>query len=163
MKKSLLRTLCCLLCAVCASMLSAARAADEVTQLVVELTNGKTDVFQLADKPVVTFEGTQVKVASSAANTAYERTEVKNFHFSNTATGIADAKAEGSLTLRYTDNATVTLTAAGPLKAALYNAQGQLVTRGAAEGTLTLSFADSPAGVYVLTVEGHHTYKLVKK
>lgn len=163
MKKTLLRTLCCVLCALCASVLSVARAADEVTWLVMELRNGNTEVFELADKPVVTFEGTQVKVASSAASAAYERTDVKNFHFDSSATGLNNTQAAGTLTLRYTDNATVTLTGAGQLKAALYNAEGKLVTRGAAEGTLTLNLAGCPAGVYVLNVEGHHTYKLIKR
>ena len=165
MKKRLLHTLCCLLCAVCAGWVTEAQAADDdLTRLVMELRDGTTDVYELADKPIVTFDGSKVKIASAAATADYERSDVKNFHFTSAATGLSDVAAQGALTLRYTDNESVTLTGNGLIEASLYNAEGKLMNQVSAQnGTLTLSLKSYVPGIYLLNVPGHTTYKLIKK
>lgn len=164
MKKNLLRTLCSLVLAAMAGVQLQAAVNDDIEKLVVELNNDTRYVYQLADKPVVTFEDDSIKVASSAASAKYLRTDVKNFHFGDaTVTSIKDASTN-DIVLTYLDNENVSLTGNGLSGVTLYNAEGKLLSKPEANGTgVSVSLKGYAPGVYLLQVPGHITYKLIKK
>lgn len=58
------------------------------TSLVVELTNGQTANYLLQDKPTLTMDGTQLKIATATVQASYERAEVKRFYFTTESTSV---------------------------------------------------------------------------
>ena len=77
-------------------------ASGQVTTLVIELVNGQTASYTLAEKPVLTMQGTKLTIATSMVETSYERTSVARFYFSESATGIVNTEARQ---LTYTQTA----------------------------------------------------------
>jgi len=164
MKKKLLRTFCFLTLAAIAGVQLNAAVSAEIEKLVVELNNDTRYVYQLADKPVVTFEDDSIKVASTTASAKYLRTDVKNFHFGDaTVTGIKNA-GSNDIILTYLDNENVSLTGRALSGVKLYNAEGKLLSKPESDGTgVSVSLKGYAPGVYLLCVPGHITYKLIKK
>lgn len=164
MKRNLLRTLCCLLVAACAGLQLNAAVADDLKVLVVELQTGDMEDFLFADQPVVSFEGEKVLVTSSVASTEYERNDVKKFYFAAQATAIADAQGKSAFSFEYIDNQTVRIKGNGLSEASLYNAEGKLVAKSQAAGeSISVSLNGYAPGVYILSVPGHTSLKIVKK
>lgn len=164
MKKKLLRTFCFLALSAIAGIQLNATVSAEIEKLVVELNNDTRYIYQLADKPVVTFEDDSIKVASSAASAKYLRTDVKNFHFGDgTATDIKNA-GSNDIVLTYLDNENISLTGRALGGVVLYNAEGKLLSKPEDNGTgVSVSLKGYAPGVYLLQIPGHITYKLIKK
>ena len=138
-----------------------ASAAADNTSLVVELRDGSTTNFLLADKPKVTFTAEQMNIVSSAFSMEFDRADVKNFHFVNDdATSVEapmepDAKVEGNtLILSGIDDGTAIV---------IYNTSGLPVKHVVAVGgNCTVSLDGLAAGVYIVTFK-NTTFKFLKK
>ena len=69
-----------------------------------------------------------------------------------------------TFSLTYTDNRTVTVGGTKAKTATLYAADGTLVARkSVVEGAVSVSLDSCKPGVYVLTLENEHTFKLIKR
>ena len=69
-----------------------------------------------------------------------------------------------TFSLTYTDNRTVTVGGTKAKTAMLYAADGTLVARkSVVEGAVSVSLDSCNPGVYVLTLENEHTFKLIKR
>lgn len=165
MNKSLIRLFCCLVIAAWGGMRASADDASEIVSLIVELNDDTRNVYELSDKPVVTFEGDSICVASSVVSAKYLRTDVKDFHFGDaTSTAIGVANNAHDIVLRYVDNENVILTGDGLTTVALYSAGGKLLAHYRANGnSVNINLGGQASGVYLIQVPGHITYKVIKK
>lgn len=138
-----------------------ASATADNTVLVVELRDGNTANFLLADKLKITFTAEQMNVVSCAFSMEFDRVDVKNFHFVNDdATSVEapvepNAKVEGNtLMLSDIDDGTAIV---------IYNTSGLPVKHTVAVGgNCTVSLDDIASGLYIVTFN-NTTFKFLKK
>ena len=162
MKKYII-TFCMALVAIAGSFTAAAQESLTVLQL--HLSDGTTDKYVLAEKPVVTFSDGNLLVTSSAVTSTYKFTAVKSFDFgTDTTTGVDGIGAEDStfsfqlagdvLTVASPELCVVEVYALNGVKAAAATA---------ADGVATVDLAGLPTGVYVVATNCHAAVKIVKK
>ena len=138
-----------------------ASAAADNTVLVVELRDGNTANFLLADKPKITFTAQQMNIVSESFSMEFDRSDVKNFHFvKDDATSVEapvepNAKVEdNTLMLNGVDEGTVIV---------IYNTSGLPVKHAVAVGgNCTVSLDDIASGLYIVTFN-NTTFKFLKK
>ena len=138
-----------------------ASATADNTVLVVELRDGNTANFLLADKPKITFTAQQMNIVSESFSMEFDRSDVKNFHFvKDDATSVEtpvkpDAKvADNTLMLNGVDEGTVIV---------IYNTGGLPVKHAVAVGgNCTVSLDDIASGLYIVTFN-NMTFKFLKK
>lgn len=101
---------------------------------------------------------------SVGVTTDYEQSAVAEFYFDYVVpTAIAGTESK-TFSLTYTDNRTVTVGGTKAKTATLYAADGTLVARkSVVEGAVSVSLDSCKPGVYVLTLENEHTFKLIKR
>lgn len=138
--------------------------------LVLRFTDQTTASFFLADEPEVGFADGKLTVNATGVATDYEQSAVAEFYFDYvtpppptppTSLSSVDGK---SFSFVYTDNNTVTVSGSKAASATLYTADGQLVaSKNVVNGTVTMSLEGCKPGVYVLTLQNEHTFKLIKK
>lgn len=157
-----LRALSATLLLLCATLSAAAADAE---MLVVIMHDGTQHSYVLADKPRVTFDGTQMNINSQSLSDTYTVSDVRKFVFQDDATAIAPVVA-GEQRITFTDGANILLEG---LKAgtqvALYDLSGHTLatTQATADGQATLSLSSHTAGVYVVSVAGGRSFKLLKR
>lgn len=128
-------------------------ASAQEKALRVELTDGKAEYFRLADKPVLTFEGENVKIASPALTSDYPRADVVSMTFVDASAGIS-APAQNATVYSY-DGTTFSC----PGNAiTVYDLQG--VRLADAAGSVNVS--NFPAGIYVIRTN-NKSIKITKK
>ena len=138
-----------------------ASATADNTVLVVELRDGNTANFLLADKPKITFTAQQMNIVSESFSMEFDRSDVKNFHFvKDDATSVEapvepNAKVEGNtLMLSDIDDGTAIV---------IYNTSGLPVKHTVAVGgNCTVSLDDIASGLYIVTFN-NTTFKFLKK
>lgn len=136
-------------------------SAIERNTLVVELRDGNTANFLLADKPRITFTAQQMNIVSESFSMEFDRSDVKNFHFvKDDATSVEtlvkpDAKvADNTLLLNGVDEGTLIV---------IYNANGMVVKQAAAvDGNCSVSLDGLATGVYIVTFN-NTTFKFLKR
>lgn len=139
---------------------------EEVTQLSLHLTNGKTERFNLPDKPVISFDGESMQVKSNEMEASYLRTDIDYFNFEKgkviVSVDAIDASTEMSVT--YLDNTTLIVVAPGLRALTISTISGTTVlTVAAVDGVATADLSNLPSGVYVVVPEGHKTFKIIRK
>ena len=67
------------------------------TALVLKFTDGQMQSFMFSRKPVITFEGKMLVVTSGVSTVKYNRAEIADFHFADTAQG--DVNGDGKIDL----------------------------------------------------------------
>lgn len=163
MSKSL-RIVMCMLVALCASVCGFAQ--DESTTqkyLVVDFKDERTVEFELADKPVLTFADSKFTVTEGTEVTSYDFDTVVGYHFTSTPTDIGTA-TKGSLSVRFTDNETIVIEGNEAFSASVYDTAGRAIdSQSTAGGSVSLSLAGQPQGVYVVKVSDGKSFKLLKK
>lgn len=128
-------------------------ASAQEKALRVELTDGKAEYFRLADKPVLTFEGENVKIASPALTSDYPRADVVSMTFVDASAGIL-APAQGVTVYSYDGS---TFSCPGN-DITVYDLQG--VRLADAAGSVNVS--NFPAGIYVIRTN-NKSIKITKK
>lgn len=148
------------------AMPTAMQAADKQNTLIVLTKNNVLHEFVLADKPMVTFEGTQLKVTceKASASATFNLSDVIRFTYDRKdATGIDEmtvkpaevSMEEGVLVIsQMKANSTVNV----------FAMDGKLVSQLTAQraGTYRLSLSSLPAGVYIVKAD-NITYKITKR
>ena len=141
-------------------------AADKQNALIVLTKDNVLHQFILADKPTVTFEGTQLKVTceKASASASFNLADVIRFTYDGkSAVGIdemtvdpAEISMEGGTLVisQMKANSTVNV----------YSMDGKLVRQLTAQraGTYRLSLSSFPAGVYLVKAD-NTTFKITKQ
>ena len=139
-----------------------ASATSDNTTLVVELHDGNTANFLLADKPKITFTAQLMSIVSDAFSMVFDRSDVKMYRFVNedVTTSVkpavkADAKvSDNTFLLSGVDAGTAIV---------IYNANGMVVKRATSvDGGCSISLDGLAAGTYIVTFN-NTTFKFLKK
>ena len=139
-----------------------ASATSDNTTLVVELHDGNTANFLLADKPKITFTAQLMSIVSDAFSMDFDRSDVKMYRFVNedVTTSVkpavkADAKvSDNTFLLSGVDAGTAIV---------IYNANGMVVKRATSvDGGCSISLDGLATGTYIVTFN-NTTFKFLKK
>ena len=139
-----------------------ASAAADNTSLVVELHDGNTANFLLADKPKITFTAQLMSIVSETFSMDFDRSDVKMYRFVNedVTTSVkpavkADAKvSDNTFLLSGVDAGTAIV---------IYNANGMVVKRATpVDGGCSISLDGLAAGTYIVTFN-NTTFKFLKR
>lgn len=142
-------------------------AAQSTTQdevMVVSLRNGHKDVVKLADTPKVTFEQEKCLVVSSNANFEYDMADIEFVTFQNSVA--AEALPDQKLSIDFSNPAQITVAGAEPESTvAVFNLSGSSVASATADnlGTAVVEISGLAPAPYILTIEGGHALKFIKK
>ena len=127
-----------------ALMAGASTAMAEGMSLKVTLDDGNVRTFTLAEKPVVTFGATDMKITAPGAEVTYARADVRNITFvDNGSLSVADRLTENY----YYDGTDITV----------HDMNGRLVMTGRDR----VSTASLPKGIYVIKAN-NTTIKIIK-
>lgn len=139
-----------------------ASAAADNTSLVVELRDGSTANFLLADKPKITFTAQLMSIVSETFSMDFNRGDVKMYRFvcDDVSTSVetpmeSNAKVENNtLLLSGVNDGTAVV---------IYNANGMVVKQDlAVDGNCSVSLDGLAAGVYIVTFK-NTTFKFLKR
>lgn len=139
-----------------------ASAAADNTSLVVELRDGSTANFLLADKPKITFTERLMSIVSETFSMDFNRGDVKMYRFvcDDVSTSVetpmeSNAKVENNtLLLSGVNDGTAVV---------IYNANGMVVKQAAAvDGNCTISLDGLATGTYIVTFK-NTTFKFLKR
>ena len=145
--KKLLLIASLLLCAV-------AVKAAQVTALRVTLNDGKTQTFALDQQPKIHFEGADVVIATDNVSAQYARAEVKSMNFVKQEGGVGDIVADSDETVYAWDG---TVFACPGQRITVYTLGGTVY----ADAVGSVSFADAPKGLYLVSVNSQ-TIKILR-
>lgn len=166
-RKSVARRCLGALGAVCllAASVPAAAETDNV-RLNVVLNNGKTDSFFLAEKPEVTFSGTECVISCKNVDAAYDMADIERAYFSTEETSVIEKPGEG-VSIDLTDPATAVVRGLEPgSTVTLYGIDGRTVLQVTADndGTAVVPLDGlAPKSVYVVSINSTKSFKLYKK
>lgn len=134
------------------------------TTLVVELTTGQTASYVLQDKPVLTMEGTLLKITTETVQTNYERSLVKRFYFTGDFTDVKEALKE-TLVYKQTDadHLEISGLSQGDRITICDMAGRQCGSISRTGNTAVVSLSGQQRGVYLIRVGKSQTIKFVKK
>lgn len=128
-------------------------ASAQEKALRVELTDGKAEYFKLVEKPVMTFEGENVRIVSPALTSDYPRVDVVSMTFVDASAGI-EAPAQGVTVYSY-DGTTFSC----PGNAiTVYDLQGVRL----ADAADSVNVSNFPSGIYVIRTN-NKSIKITKK
>lgn len=164
MMSKILRMAVCLFVAAFASVQGFAQSETQTQKyLVIDLADETTQQFELAGGPVLTFgDGNFVLTAGTVVNT-WKLSEVAGYHFSSQATDISSV-AKGSLGIHFTDNETIVVEGNEAFSASLFDTAGRTIDRKSSNGgSVSLSLAGQPAGVYIVKMSDGKSFKFLKK
>lgn len=122
--------------------------ASAQNALVLETNDGKTYSYVLAEKPRLTFNETEMLIASADASASFTRTDIKNFRFEDVADAIKDVKADGQR-MSYLHGV---VTVDGTDKVILYDISGRqiMAKKAAGNGSVTIDLNNQPSGTYIV-------------
>ena len=123
--------------------------ASAQNALVLETNDGKTYSYVLAEKPRLTFNETEMLIASADASASFTRTDIKNFRFEEVEVdAIRDVKTDGQR-MSYLHGV---VTVDGTDKVILYDISGrQILSKRAADGeSVTIDLNNQPSGTYIV-------------
>ena len=142
-------------------------ADDMVNALVVLTKDNAKHRFELgADRPEVTFDGTDLKVTCARASltTSFKVSDVIRFTYEKVeATSVTDARDERP-DIRYDGGAIVISDLKAGAGVAVYTADGRLVQqlKATKSGNYSLPLTQLPAGVYLVKAD-NVTYKITRQ
>ena len=140
--------------------------ADEgtVTSLILLLKDGTTQTYELAEQPVITVVGTELKIVANHADVSIPLTDVVRYTFQKRSTTGIDEADSNREAIDYNDGVLTLsgLEAGTPIS--LYTIDGRLLQAHtvADDGTYRQSLASLRQGVYVVKVN-HKSYKIIKR
>lgn len=138
-----------------------------VTVININTKDGGVTHYRLPSKPVVNIVDNMLVVsADELEDLQLLRAEVSHIDFEQDWSGALDAAQlqVNEFTFSFTDNATVQMASPRLTRADLFDMAGhKLASAVTADGNLTLSVADLPAGVYLVAPDCHAAVKIVKR
>jgi hypothetical protein len=138
--------------------------ADNLNTLVVKLKNGAETAFFLKDKPNVTFEGTNLKVASDKETVTFALSDVLRFTYvKKDLTGIDETVADPTK-VSYEDGVLVISQLKQGAVVDIYSLDGKLLRQLKAfhSGTYRLNLSELAKGLYLVKAD-NVTYKITKQ
>ena len=147
-----------------AALLLPLSALAAETTLVVELTTGQTANYVLQDKPVLTIEGTLLRIKTESVQTDYERSQVKRFYFTGDHTGLKETLKD-ALVYKQTDADHLEISGLSQSdRITVCDMAGRQCGSISRSGdTATISLSGQQKGVYLVRVGKSQTIKIVKK
>lgn len=141
MKRILLLLLGLLTASICSLDASAQNA------LVIETKYGNTYTYELAEKPWITFNQTEMCITAPSATMSFVRSDIKNFYFEDVDLGVKAAK--DSQRMSYIDGV---VTIEGEGTAVLYDSSGRkLMSEMVTEGRpVSFDLNSRPQGMYIV-------------
>ena len=141
-------------------------SASSVYQLTVEMKDGDKVSYILSDKPVVTFNGTQVLIKSEKAEAGYELSTVQRYYFEEVPDGISTTpEDDSSLHFDYSeDNHLTVYGIADASTVSVYDITGRPAPAAIDPSgkAFTIDLSILPTGVYIITLPNHSTLKIKK-
>lgn len=141
-------------------------AEKEVTLLTLHMTDGTTEMFNLPDKPVMTFTEDRLDVKSTTMQGSYPRKDVDYFDFTKGApvSALEAIESGASLVVTYIDKTTLTVAAPDLKKVSVTDLNGRVlaIVPSDADGIATLDITNLPEGVYVVVPAPGHAFKIAK-
>jgi len=145
---------------------SAVWAADKVATLVVLTKDNVQHQIVLGDKPLVTFEGTYLKVTCEKASSSatFNLADVIRFTYEGLDTSGVNELTEDPAEVNFQDGTLIISQLKKDATVGVYSLDGKLVRQLKARhtGTYRLSFSSFPAGVYLVKAD-NITYKIAKQ
>ena len=138
--------------------------AAQVETLIVKLKNGSETAFFLKDKPQVKFEGTNLKVTSSAGDTTFALADVLRFTYDKRDTSGINETIKEPTGVIFKDDVLVVSQLKVNAVVSVYGLDGILVRQWKAPhaGTFRLSLSELSSGLYLVKVD-NITYKIMKR
>jgi hypothetical protein len=139
------------------------RAANNPVTLVVLTRDNTQHMFVLADKPEVTFEGTDLVVTCVNSTTTFPLPDVIRFTYLNTTDAVEELKADETQ-VNFKDGMIVINQLKAGATVAVYSVDGRLVRQLTAResGSYSLNLSELPTGVYIVKAD-RVTYKIAKR
>ena len=145
---------------------SALTFAQKKDVLGIFMKDGTSVYFLLEEKPLITFENSDVKVVSSTDEAILERAQVDRFEFvDEVPTAIEEVEEEiAREKFELTRNAIHLSGMAPGCKVQLFSISGQsiLATSANGDGTATITIDSLPAGIYLVNYN-ENTIKFIKQ
>lgn len=133
--------------------------------LVVELANGKTEIYNLSEKPVLSLSGTKLKVETNMVETSYARINITKFYFVDAVTGISDSKNMSFEFSQTADDEFTLSNVSEELVVSVYDISGRQfgnsVTRNGENVVVSLN--SCPKGIYIIKVGNKQNIKVIRK
>lgn len=139
-----------------------ASAAYTNDDLVIETRDGKTVAYRLSDRPVVTFEVTDLVLTAKGVQVKYPVTDVKEIRFAEEFTSVNATTASGIM-FTVNDNEIIANGLDKNDTLEVYGVDGKAIaTVGVnAQGAASANISELGHGVYVVKA-GKKTYKIIK-
>jgi len=142
------------------------RAADKQNTLIVLTKDNVLHQFVLADKPKVTFEGTQLKVTceKASASASFNLSDIIRFTYAGKDASGIDEMTVNPTEISMEEGVLVISQMKAYSIVNVYSMDGKLVRQLTAQraGTYRLSLSSLPAGVYIVKADTI-TYKITKR
>lgn len=131
--------------------------------LVVQLKDGTWQAFTLSSRPSVNFEGDQFVISQPDSNIEFSCDNVVRFSFVDNNNDIQD----GGLAVSYSDPQHLTVFGIDDVsKICVTNIEGKAQpcnTNRKGKDALSVSLENLPQGVYVISINKKHNFKIIKK
>ena len=133
--------------------------------LVIELANGKTEVYNLSEKPVLSMSGTKLKVETIMVETSYARTNITKFYFVDAATSIHDSKKTTFEFSQTADDEFTFSNVSEDLVVTVYDISGRQFGNSVMRigGNVVVSLNSCPKGIYIIKVGNKQNIKVIRK
>lgn len=142
------------------------RAADKQNTLIVLTKDNVLHQFVLADKPTVTFEGTQLKVTceKASASASFNLSDIIRFTYAGKDAAGIDEMTTDPAEISMEEGVLVISQMKANSTVKVYSMDGKLVRQLTAQraGTYRLSLSSLPSGVYIVKAD-NITYKITKR
>lgn len=132
--------------------------AEELHEaLVVQLINGKKDIFILDDAPVITYSDTECRISSSSFNTTYNMADIEKAVFEmapQSTTGVEEATIE--MTVDLSDPTKIVFAGLTPdEQVSLYSIDGLRIATISAdpEGCAVIGLTELPKALYIINTK----------
>lgn len=147
------------------AVLSAASlSAAAETCLSVVMQTGERQQFILSEKPEVTFDGGNLVIKCSDAETAIPRSDVSLIEFVDFSGGVADMAGD-DMVFSFTDNSTVTVSGRKVSAVSVVDLRGTVLKQAVADssGQAVIDVASLASGVYIVVIQNYQSVKILKK
>lgn len=153
-------------CLMTTAVIPAIAADNSDVRLNVELKNGNTDKFYLAEQPELSFNNDECVIKCNGVDVSYDMADIVKSYFSIGDGAIEENLADG-IKVDLTDSNTAVVSGlAQGTHVALYGLNGTMIlaAQADADGTARISLSElTPGMVYVVSINSKRNFKLYKK
>ncbi len=135
------------------------------SRLVIQMKDGSTESYYLADKPKIRFNEKQLEITSLSLATSYDRSTIKNFHFEKTTSDDINTISANELRIICMDKSQVKLIglSEADLPIQVYDITGcqyPSTIVNSAENSVTISLTKLPTRTYIIKTNRNKFIKI---